>query len=42
MLLNYDAWNWLIFSQNDIKWYSDNFQEHSKAYTAKSGEHMGR
>ena len=30
MLLNYDAWNWLNFSQ---KWekYSDNFQEPSNS-----------
>ena len=30
MLLKYDAWNWLNFSQNEKKWYSDNFQEPSK------------
>ena len=30
MLLKYDAWNWLHFSQNEKKWYSDNFQEPSK------------
>ena len=30
MLLKYDAWNWLKFSQNEEKWYSDNFQEPSK------------
>ena len=32
MLLKYDAWNWLNFSQNEEKWYSDNFQEPLKAY----------
>ena len=30
MLLKYDAWNWLNFSQNEKKLYSDNFQEPSK------------
>ena len=30
LLLKYDAWNWLNFSQNEEKWYSDNFQEPSK------------
>ena len=30
MLLKYDAWNWLNFSQNEEKWYSDNFQELSE------------
>ena len=30
LLLKHDAWNWLNFSQNEEKWYSDNFQEPSK------------